>query len=621
MFLIEYNETTDKFNLFFQDISREDFEYHVNLLKSLYMTFSKTNRVWEYDVKRADEFQLWFNKHNIETTYSQKAIDKVNEIKQSYRQSELVIDRHIKFDESILTPGTKLFEFQKEDIKYCLYRNRVWNCNDAGLGKSLESIFYFTTLYIQNKIDKILIVPPIGMSYHWKYEILKFVTVFKEEDIAIIENKNKLNIFAENIDKKIIIISNHLLADAILYYKKEIRKSRSKKWVRWKKFVDVKQEWNAKNLFLLVDESHSMKRTGSDKTKAMQSILSDFDYRSFCTATPFINKYEDVFSNATMLDRSLIPMSENAFKIWVSEVLILNQTKGEFSNKVEYNIIAYNPKNVSIILENLKNTLFLKRNKEDIPEMKTKRFVKTIYLNMTALQKELYYAILKEELQKLEQEYDKITWKLVLNKLHLIYACIDAPEILKKNVYDNDKINQILNSWSREKDPKLQMLDYKINEYVNENDEKLIVFCQHPYNLDMFYERYKKYNPIVIHGSTEGKDKELLREEKRVRFNTDKNCKLAFLSFMTSSAGGNWNGQCHRSIHYSISNDATWGRQSLDRTARINSTEDSLIEIFCMPETIDKLRYERSMNRMDLNDKLGKEISDEELKNLLRGIL
>jgi len=613
VFLIEYNETTDKFNLFFQDISREDFEYHVNLLKSLYMTFSKTNRVWEYDVKRADEFQLWFNKHNIETTYSQKAIDKVNEIKQSYRQSELVIDRHIKFDESILTPDTKLFEFQKEDIKYCLYRNRVWNCNDAGLGKSLESIFYFTTLYIQNKIDKILIVPPIGMSYHWKYEILKFVTVFKEEDIAIIENKNKLNIFAENIDKKIIIISNHLLADAILYYKKSDTKSRSKKLIRWKKFVNVKQEWNAKNLFLLIDESHSVKNTSAVKTKALQSIIEEFDYRIFCTATPFINKFEHVYSNATLLDKSLIPMSENAFKLWLSE--FIGDSYGL------YNIHSYNQKNVNVVLETLKNTLFLKRIKEDVPEMKFKRITKSIYLNMTSLQKELYYAIIKEELQKLEEEFDKITWKMVLNKMHMIYAVLDCADSLKKNTYDNEKITQILKSWSHEKDPKLQMLDYKLSEYIGDNDEKVIVFCQHPFNLDLFTERYKKYNPICIHGNTEGKDKELLREEKRIRFNKDKNCKLALLSFMTSSAGGNWNEQCHRIIYYSISNDATLGRQAIDRTHRINSQNDSLIEIFTYPESIDTLRYERSMNRMDLNDKLGKEISDEELKNLLRGIL
>jgi hypothetical protein len=613
VFVIDYNEKTDKFNLFFKDIPNENFEHYVNLLKSWYMKWSVSDRVWEYDIKRADEFQLWFNKNNIETTYSQKALDKINEIKQSYRHSELVIDRNITLDESILTPDTKLFEFQKEDIKYCLYRNRVWNCNAPGLGKSLESIFYFTTLYVQNKIDKILIIPPIGMSYHWKYEILKFVNVFKEEDIAIIENKNKLNIFADNIDKKIIIISNHLLADAILYYKKSQTKSRSKKQIRWKKFVDIKQEWNAKNLFLLVDESHNEKYLSAIKTKALQSILSDFNYRTFCTATPFINRFEHVYANATMLDKSLIPMSENAFKIWLSDFI-----GDQFG---AYNIKSYNQKNVSVVLDTLKNTLFLKRNKEDIPEMKTKRFVKTIYLSMTSLQKELYYAIMKEELQKLEQEFDKITWKLVLQKLHMIFACVDNPEILKKNVYDNDRINQMLNSWSREKDPKLQMLDYKINEYVEENDEKLIVFCQHPYNLDMFYERYKKYNPIVIHGSTEGKDKELLREKKRTLFNTVDSCKLAFLSFMTSSAGGNWNGQCHRMIHYSISPDATLGRQSIDRTARINSTEDSLIEIFCMPGTIDNLRYQRSMNRMDLNDKLGKEISDEELKNLLKGIL
>ena len=613
MFYVDYNETSKKFNLFFRDIPRDDFEYHVNFLKSLYMHFNHTQKVWEYEEKRADEFQIWFNKKNIETTYSQTAIDKINEIKNSYRKQELVIDKTIKLDESILTPTTKLFEFQKEDIQYCLERNRVWNCNDAGTGKSITAICTFTTLYTQNKIDKVLIIPPIGLSYHWKYEILKFVNVFKDEDIAIVENKNKLNIFAENIDKKIIIISNHLLADAILYYKKTESKSRSKKQIRWKKFVDIKQEWNAKNLFLLADESHWGKHLTAVKTKALQSILPDFSYRMFCTATPFINKVEHVYSNATMLDRSLIPMSENAFKIWISDYI------GDKYGP--YNIHAYNQKNVNIILDRLKDNLFLKRLKEDIPEMKFKRVLKPIYLSFTQMQKDLYREILSQEIKKLEDEFNVITWKMILMKFHMVYAIIDNIEMLKKNTYDNDKINSILKAWTIEKDPKLQMLDYKINEYVVENDEKLIVFCQHPHNLDMFYERYKKYNPIIIHGNTEGKDKELAREEKRIRFNTDKKCKLAFLSFMTSSAGGNWNEQCHRIIFYSISNDATLCRQALDRHFRINNTSDALVEIFTYPETIDNLRYQRSMNRMDLNDKLGKEITDEELKNLLRGII
>lgn len=616
MFFIDYNDTTEKFNLFFQDISKENFEYHVNLLKSWYMKWNISGKVWEYELTEADEYQIWFNKYNIETTYSQKAIDKVNEIKQSYHQSELIINRKLKLDESILTSSTNLFTFQKEDIQYCLYRNRVWNCNPPGLGKSGETIIYFSTLYNLGVIDKILIIPPPGLSYQWKYEILKFVNLFKEDNICIITNENKFDVFKNNFDKKIMILSNHILSDAIIYYKKDKSKSRSKKWVRWNKFVDIKEDWNAKNLFLVADESHAFKKTQSIKTKALKSHINAFSYRCFCTATPFINKFEDIYSNATLLDRSSIPMSENAFRLWISDEVIIQKDK-----KNKYIPIAYNPTNVKILLENLKNTFFLKRNKEDIFEMKTKLFAEPIYLNMTLLQKELYYEIIKEELQKLEQEYDKITWKLVLNKAHILYSVIDCPEVLKQNTYNNEKINKILNAWSREKDPKLQMLDYKIEDYIENNDEKVIIFCQHPFNLDLFAERYKKYNPIVIHGSTEKGDREFLREQKRIKFNTDKECKLALLSFMTSSAGGNWNEQCHRIIYYSIHNDATNDEQGLYRTHRINSTTDSFLEIFTYPETVDKIRYERSMNRMDLNDKLGKEISDEELKNLLRGII
>jgi hypothetical protein len=62
--------------------------------------------------------------------------------------------------------------------------------------------------------------------------------------------------------------------------------------------------------------------------------------------------------------------------------------------------------------------------------------------------------------------------------------------------------------------------------------------------------------------------------------------------------------------------------QLQNRTDRaVGSKEDSIIETFYYPDTLDQIRFNRTLNRINLNDKMGKIITQEELNNLLQGIV
>ena len=63
---------------------------------------------------------------------------------------------------------------------------------------------------------------------------------------------------------------------------------------------------------------------------------------------------------------------------------------------------------------------------------------------MTEDQKSLYQAIVTREISILESEYNQLTWRLLLNKLHLILEVFDNPLLLTKREYDDPKINSIL---------------------------------------------------------------------------------------------------------------------------------------------------------------------------------
>jgi hypothetical protein len=280
-------------------------------------------------------------------------------------------------------------------------------------------------------------------------------------------------------------------------------------------------------------------------------------------------------------------------------------------------IKEYDDKGVGDFLKSI-NYVFDKKLKEDIPEMKVRRVVKPVYLEIHPLQKILYQKIVEREIHKLEQEYDKITWKLILNKMHLLCYVLDNPFLIK-DIADDD-INKLLKGWSLNKDPKFIALKSLINNYADHQGEKVAVFGISPGTLDMLHKEFSKYKPLIIHGSLKVKDKELDRSQKEDRFNNSDENKIIFLSALTSSQGINLNKKCRRIVVYE-SPDAQRFRQLMDRTHRINSTMDTILEILVMDRTLDNIRVNRNLNKVKFNDKMGKEITQDELSRLLRGII
>jgi SNF2 family DNA or RNA helicase len=305
-------------------------------------------------------------------------------------------------------------------------------------------------------------------------------------------------------------------------------------------------------------------------------------------------------------------MSENAFKFDIA-----NEIGDNYSM---YNITSYNSANIKKFKDSW-GCNFFKKLKEDVPEMKAKRIIKDVYFEMTPTQKKIYELLVQEELHTLEEEYDEITWKLLFSRFHLLCDVFNNPKLLANKQFSDDVLNKMITKWKPENDPKYIGLKEKLEDYIEERNEKVVVFDYRPETLDMLYEGFKKYNPQIIHGSLKGiKDKDLDRKNKEDVFNNDDSCKVIFLSALTSSAGINLQKSCHRVIVYSMPMDGVQLRQLMDRTHRINSVEDTILEIFYYPETIDNIRVQRNLNRIDLNDSMGRVLTQHDLHRLLCGI-
>ena len=378
---------------------------------------------------------------------------------------------------------------------------------------------------------------------------------------------------------------------------------------RWKSYVDIKKEWGVNSPALLIDESHTFKSTDTVRYKALKTELDIFDYRFLLSATPSINRVEGIYSQLHIVDKSIIPMSENAFKIWLANDI------GDKYDK--YKIKEYNTENVDLLKKSYKQFM-LQKLKEDLPEMKSKKIEKPFYLKMSETQKTLYESVSEEILHRLEEEHDELTWTLVMNKLPYICHAIDNPLLLKSKTWSNVKINKILDKWKIEDDPKYQLLKSRVVDYVDDLGEKLLIWDWHPGTLDILQEKFKKYKPLLIHGGVKGTEE---RQELVDRFNNSDENKIFLLSALTSSAGLNLQYKCRRAIVYTLPFDATVVRQLQDRTCRITSTKNTIIEYFVVDQTIDNLRYNRVVNRIKYNDNLNVSINRGTLSNLLRGVV
>lgn len=607
MLFLDYNNGKFEFGFDLKNHSFDDFKEIKDDFSRRYFTYNRETYRWELEKKQIEEILLHLNNNDIDIIYSDRAIEGLEEVQTLY-VSTLKLFRGKKIDKSILREGVKLYDFQEKGVNWRIKRNNYLDADDAGLGKTVQNILVFSTCYNNGEVDGIIIVCPSGLGYHWKREILKFVTVFKDEEIYVIDNDDKVRPFDKFTDKKILIIPTHLFPDCVASYRKAYKRGKSLKKIRWNQIpLDIKEKWGKRGLYIIVDESHSIKRSSANVTKACMAFKDQFDYVALLSATPAINRVEDFYTQVHMIDKSVIPMSEGAFRLWIADEM--HGLK---------DIISYNEDNVEILRENLKS-IMIKRLKEDVPEMKVKRIMKEIYVTLHPYQKKLYEIIVQEEIFKLVSEYDIVTWKLVFNKFDILCRILDNP-LLLIGKYDNAEINHILSKWKLDIDPKFMALKSLIYKYLD-LDEKVIIYDIHPETLDTLADYFQDYSPLVIHGSQGNKDKEKIRQDKIDLFNNDPAHKLFFLSALTSSAGLNLQKMCRRIIVYTMTFDATLFRQLIDRTNRIDSKKDSIVEILYYPETIDNIRVNRVLKRWNFNDKLNKEISKDELRNLLRGII
>jgi hypothetical protein len=598
------------YGLFYSEVPElHNFQQEVKWFEWRNFYWSSEGSCYIIPARRLPALILWFS--NILDEQLQISDNVLEDLKkQKEIETETKFIRGASFDLKVLKPDITPFPFQIEGMRKGISTNRLYYADDYGLGKSLQIVGVVSYLLHRGKIEQVVLLVRNSLVYHWVHEILEFSNIISKDDIGIVTNKNKLekvfNIFS---DKKVIVIPHHLVPDVILSYNRKgfIKKKSGLYWNKIK--VDLKRETGKKSLCLVSDEHHDYKNNNSLKTRALFSVISSFNYRYFASATPSINDFSKYYSQLKMLDPNLVPITEEEF--------LLNLADKIGDHFSPFNVKEYNASYVKEINEKMR-PVFLKRIKRNLPEMKTKKISRPIYFQLNSLHKKIYDEICFQVMEKIKDE--KITEGSLFNKFTYVLSALDNPFLLEK--IENEKIQKLLKRWSLDKDVRIEYLDEYVKDIVEDNGEKLIIFDSHPLTLDMLAERFKKYNPLVIHGQVKTKDTEQYRFEVQELFNDRGNDRrIALLSSITSSQGLNLQKGGNKTILYTSGNDATNFAQAQDRTHRIISFLNSYVSIFVLDNTFDRIRYLKNSNRTAFNDAYGTQSFNlNTLKRMLEGI-
>lgn len=222
--------------------------------------------------------------------------------------------------------------------------------------------------------------------------------------------------------------------------------------------------------FMVVDEAHAVKNPESQLGSAIHRIPARFKY--ILTATPLPNSPLEAYNYLKF--GGLVDMNWWAFR----------QRYAIFGGYAGKEVIGY--KNITELRRLIQLNMLRRRKQEKLKELPEVTF-KEIRLKMTPQQASLYKAVAEQIIEELN-EMKIPNADMALTKFLRLQQVTDSIELLGVNA-EASKVSAKLNA-----------LDELLEDLIENNNEKVIIFSRFKAMTDIIQKRYEKYNPAIIHG-------------------------------------------------------------------------------------------------------------------------
>ena len=557
----------------FEDDSRElsgtkslfiNFKYDqqiVNLIKSSETyKFHKDNHLWEVPITSLayllDNF-VYFDEVQL-----------IVEDEDENRQFKTLKGEH----------RTKLYDYQKEGVEYCLNHNKCLLLDEPGLGKTLQMITLGEELKLQENIEHVLIICGIAsLRTNWEKEVFKHST----ENCRIIGarvNRNN-NLVWDSIDKRVEQLMNPIDEFFVIINVESLR---------YDKIINAIKNGPNKYDLMVLDEAHKCKGSGSIQSLNLLELKSK--YQVAMTGTLLINSPLDAYiplvwigveKGAKIKGASGISHFKDMYCVF-DRSFLSKKEKAKKYNKGR--IVGY--KNLDIFKDELESCSL--RRTKDILDLPEKNFIDELLI-MDNDQSKFYDTIKDAVVEEVKELAKELCDKVELNTSNLLALSTrlrqasTCPSVLTSQDISSCKINRAID----------------LVEEITSNGDKVVIMSMYKEPVRILEELLKDYKPLI--GTGEMKDGEV--SQNIDIFQKDDEHKVFIGTISKMGTGVTLN-----KATYMIFIDLPWEpasyQQACDRIHRIGTKKPVFIYNLICKDTIDELTLQAIKRKQALSDYL-----------------
>lgn len=497
--IIKLNLRSKEVKISFYKLDYFYFNKVVSLLKRNHLSYDSSEKIWScpaYKYRKIKD-ELSDLDVEIEDNIDESDIDKI-----ITGDPELKIERIKREpDYSLMNfppmEGKHPYEnFQDDGITKGINRNRYAFFWEMGTGKSyVASAIIAHRLYKYHDAKKVLfLTTSIGVR-NLKYELKKFIKDLDESKVAIGDKDNRQP-FRDDID--IVIASYNSFRLICEAYKKEAKiKAKNPK----KPFVPLKEWFNGGEGILILDESHEIMNSNSQRGYLVSLHSSLFKYRYLFSGTP-ADQPEKLYNQFKTLDPWLV--YNLTFAQWKDKMAYLG-TRFSSSAIREWKMDELEKSNKRFL--QLHGNYYKTVDLLDLPNYNERK----IYLDMQPYHRDLYQKVIIDDFNR-NVKNSKIEMRDLINRFPYMMLAVDNPSLLLKH---EDKFEDMdLKTLIENFKPSYQEKFNALEDIITDNPgEKIVVWAIHPLTIQQLGERFKKYKPICITGETKQEERNDLVNE------------------------------------------------------------------------------------------------------------
>lgn len=455
-----------------------------------------------------------------------------------------------------------LFNYQKWGIKCGLMVGDGFLIGDSpGLGKSIQSLGIALQRKKDGDIQSCLIICLASLKYNWLAEIEKFT---KEHALVIDgtkeERKKKwcaVGYFFKIVNYE-IVVKDLFVEKAELNPRYNSRPDFDRKLTQKLDSEEIEFRKYMQKQFdmVIVDEIHAIKTHKSQRTRALKQLVAR--YRLGLSGTPIDGRLEELHSIFGFLKPGLF------------------ESKARFMERHAVFDNFGNPKayvNVQEVRDKI-TPYYIRRQKEKVLKDLPAKLHKDIYVELGKAEYKLYKDIIKGAHEITEE--DQAVIRLIRTRQFL-----DFPELLKLH----------------NKSDKFLALTELLNELIDENKEKVLLFTQYKQVLDLLVFNLKnRYNILQIHGDVDAKERVKIVD----KFNNERTSQI-LIGTDAMSTGLNIGG-ANSVINYEDNFSPAIMQQRADRAHRATTKHNVTVYRFICKDTIEENVRRALGNKMDVNN-------------------